>query len=296
MGARIAGDGNCAQMPFATNNKGPFIEMSEIRYPFLFEEYALGRPDSAGPGKFRGGMGTRLVWRIRAKESNLSSLSERHRFSPYGVFGGLPPLPRACGHFCDTRIQINGQQEFSHATELFQKASPSKWSNITLHEGDQVELVLCGGGGWGPPYERDPEAVLSDVINDFVSLSGARDHYGVVIDSVTMRIDLEETKKTRESMKTIGPSIELQSTVKVLLTLSLPNLDERQRLRLREFASKHEITFIRDQPQGTVLKSLGDGLHEAMSTIREIAKTLDIPEAQALTVQFVPYHWNPSGS
>jgi N-methylhydantoinase B/oxoprolinase/acetone carboxylase alpha subunit len=296
MGARVAGDGNCAQMPFATNNKGPFIEMSEIRYPILFEEYALDRPDSAGPGKFRGGMGTRLVWRIRAKDSDLSSLSERHRFSPYGVFGGMPPLPRACGHFCDTRIQLNGQKKFSHATELFQKASPSKWSNITLHEGDQVELVLCGGGGWGPPYERDPEAVLSDVINDFVSLSGARDHYGVVIDSATRRIDLEKTKKIRERMKTIGPSIELQSTVKVLLTLSIPNLDERQRLRLREFASKHKITFIRDQPQGTVIKSLGEGLHEAMSTIREIAKTLDIPEAQALTVQFVPYHWNPSGS
>ena len=293
MGARVAGDGNCAQMPFATNNKGPFIEMSEIRYPILFEEYALDRPDSAGPGKYRGGMGTRLTWTIRAKESNLSSLSERHRFSPYGVFGGLPPPPRDCGHFCDTRTKINGQQAFSHATELFKKASPSKWSNITLHEGDQVELVLCGGGGWGPPYERDPEAVMLDVINGFVSLSGARDHYGVVIDPTRMKVDLEETKKIRDRMNVQGYSIEMQSAVKVLLTLFISNLDETQRQRLRDFARNHEIIFIRDQSQGTVVKLLGNGLQEATSKMREIFKILAISKTQPLTIQFVPSHWNP---
>jgi hypothetical protein len=283
-------------MPFATNNKGPFIEMGEIRYPILFEEYALGSTDSAGPGKFRGGMGTRLVWRIRAKETNLSSLSERHRFSPYGVFGGLPPLPRPCGHFCDTRIHINGQKGFSHATELFQKPSPSKWSNITLHEGDKIELTLCCGGGWGPAYERDPEAVLSDVINDFVSLNGAKDHYGVVIDPATMRIDPLATKKKRESMMTNGPSIKLDSTVRILLTLSLPHLDEKQRIRLRELASKHEIMLIRDQPQGTVLKLLGNQLHEVISAYIAIAKDFDMAEKQPLTIQYVPSNWNPLGS
>jgi len=238
-------------------------------------------------------MGTRLTWTIRTRESNLSSLSERHRFSPYGVFGGLPPPPRDCGHFCDTRIRINGQPAFSHATELFKKASPSKWSNITLHEGDQVELTLCGGGGWGPPYERDPEAVMLDVINGFVSPSGARDHYGVVIDPTIMKIDLEETKKTRDRKNVQGYSTELQSALKVLLTLFIANLDETQRQRLRDSARNNEIMFVRDQPQGTVVKLLGNGLDEAMSKMKEIVKLLEISDTQALTIQYVPSHWNP---
>jgi hypothetical protein len=280
-------------MPFATNNKGPFIEMSEIRYPILFEEYSLGEADSAGPGKFRGGMGTKLVWRIRSKEAGLSSLSERHRFSPYGVFGGLPPPPRQCGHFCDTRIQIRGRNGFSHATELFQKSSPSKWSNITLREGDKVELVLCGGGGWGPPNERDPEAVLSDVTNGFVSLNGAKDHYSVVIDPATMRIDLEETEKTRDRMKIKGSSIESKAAVRMLLTWAIPTLNATERARLRELANKGEIILIRDQPEHTVLKILGNRLQDVISAQGTIAKTLDVPESQALTIQYVPADWNP---
>ena len=293
MGGRVAGDGNCAQMPFATNNKGPFIEMSEVRYPILFEEYALDRPDSAGPGKYRGGMGTRLTWTIRTQESNLSSLSERHRFSPYGVFGGLPPPPRDCGHFCDTRIRISGQPAFSHATELFKKASPSKWSNITLHEGDQVELTLCGGGGWGPPYERDPEAVLTDVINGFVSVTGAREHYGVVIDPAVMKSDPEATKKTRDRLSVHGQSKDQQSPVRVLLTLIVPRPDETQRQRLLDLARKQEIMIIQDQPERTVVKILGNGLHEAMAKMREIIKLLNMSKTQPLTIQYVPANWNP---
>ncbi|MGA3406102.1 MAG: hydantoinase B/oxoprolinase family protein [Candidatus Bathyarchaeia archaeon] len=293
MGARIAGDGNCAQLPFATNNKGPFIEVSEIRYPFLFEEYALGRPDSAGPGKFRGGMGTRLVWRIRAKESNLSALSERHRFSPYGVFGGLSPIPRVCGHFCDTRLRINGQPAFAHATELFQKASPSKWSNIILHEGDQVELTLCGGGGWGPPYERDPEAVLSDVTNGFVTMDGARNHYGIIIDPSTMKINSRETEKVRQIMKTKGPHVELPSQVKILFTFAFPKLDEKQRRRLHEFARECCVIFVRDHTQNTVIKLQGRDFPETISIASKIAEILGVEETLPLTMQYVPSQWNP---
>ena len=105
MGGRAAGDGNCAQMPFATNNKGPFVEINELRYPILIEEYSLSPTDSAGPGKYRGGMGTKFSWRLLADRSSLSCLSERHLISPYGVFGGFPPLSRECGHFSDTRLE-----------------------------------------------------------------------------------------------------------------------------------------------------------------------------------------------
>jgi N-methylhydantoinase B/oxoprolinase/acetone carboxylase alpha subunit len=275
MGARFAGDGNCAQLPFATNNKGPFIEVSEIRYPILFEEYALGGPDSAGPGKYRGGMGTKLVWRICSKEATLSSITDRHRFSPYGVFGGLPPMPRPCGHFSDTRLRINSQPEFAHATELFGKLSPSKWGNITLHEGDEMELVLSGGGGWGSPIERDPELVLADVTNNFVSLEGARNHYGVVIDSATMKVNGEETQKLREKMKTQGPLIELPAQVKVCFTLKI---DEEQLHKL------HEILPL---AAGTIVRVQGRSFQETVSSVRKIAETLGV-EVSPFTVQYAP--------
>jgi hypothetical protein len=238
-------------------------------------------------------MGTRLVWTIKAKEAELSSLSERHRFSPYGVFGGLPPLPRACGHISDTRLRIKGQQAFGHATELFQKTSPSKWSNITLHQGDQVELYLSGGGGWGPPYERDPEAVLSDVINDFVSFDGARNHYGVIIDSSTMKINVTETEKTRQRMKTERSLVELPSQVKVLCTVAIQKLDDKERQRLREFATEHKMMFVRDQPQNTVIKLQARDFPEIVLLARKIAEILDIEEIMPFTVQYVPSNWNP---
>jgi len=199
-GARAKKDGNSALLPFATNNKGPYVEMFEIRYPILFEEYSLSQ-DSPGIGKQRGGVGTRIAWRMLAPSAVISLLGDRHKISPYGVFGGLPPKPRPCGHFCDARIKLANENEFKHITELYGKISSSKWSNITMHRGDVLELMLCGGGGYGDPLERDPELVLSDVVNEYVSSNVAREFYGVVIDPNSMTIRFDATKKLRESMR-----------------------------------------------------------------------------------------------
>jgi N-methylhydantoinase B/oxoprolinase/acetone carboxylase alpha subunit len=180
MGARMRKDGNHAQMPFATNNKGPVIEVQDTRYPLLTERFELSPTDSCGAGKYRGGMGTIYTWRLLAPEAQLSSLSERHKISPYGIFGGLPPLPLPCGHFCDTRLMFAKAESFDHATN-FGKKSPSKWANIILHSGDKVELVLTGGGGYGDPIERDPQKVASDVKNRYISLDAAKRIYGVIV-------------------------------------------------------------------------------------------------------------------
>ena len=55
----------------------------------------------------------------------------------------------------------------------------------------------CGGGGYGPPGERDPELVLNDVREGKVSIGRARDIYGVVIDTATWTVDVVETSKLR---------------------------------------------------------------------------------------------------
>jgi len=287
MGARATGDGNCAQMPFATNNKGPFIEMSEIRYPILFEEYSFNDPDSAGPGKYRGGMGTRLVWRLRGKEAELSALSERHKISPYGVFGGLPPMARECGHFSDTRLRVGDQPGFAHTTELFQKPSPSKWSGIVIHDGDRVEIVLSGGGGWGRPYEREPEAVLSDVANGFVSLNGAKDHYGVVIERDVMTIDREATMILRDRMKKYQYNFDLNRRIKVVLSV-LFKAGIGPRPELDEIARMEGVVFARNRPEGFLIKIEGTSFQELFSRTAKLTEKLGAEESLSLTTQFVP--------
>ena len=58
----------------------------------------------------------------------------------------------------------------------------------------------CGGGGYGPPHQRDPQAVTEDVREGKVSAERARDEYGVVIDSTTGQVDQEATETRRREM------------------------------------------------------------------------------------------------
>jgi N-methylhydantoinase B len=71
-------------------------------------------------------------------------------------------------------------------------------SGLTLCQpGDVIEFDSAGGGGYGDPLLRDPQAVEADVVNGYVSIEKAREDYGVVIDPTTLKVDLEETDKVR---------------------------------------------------------------------------------------------------
>jgi N-methylhydantoinase B len=63
-----------------------------------------------------------------------------------------------------------------------------------------MRAELGGGGGWGDPLERDPAAVLEDVLDEYVSVAGARRDYGVVIVEGEMTVDEAATRALRESM------------------------------------------------------------------------------------------------
>jgi hypothetical protein len=69
-----------------------------------------------------------------------------------------------------------------------------------LSAGHVTFAAMGGGGGWGDPLERDPAAVLEDVLDEYVSLEGARRDYGVVIDEQAMKVDHEATARLREEM------------------------------------------------------------------------------------------------
>jgi N-methylhydantoinase B len=198
-GARAHKDGNSGIMHWATNNKSQSVEVLETSAPVLYEDFSLVE-DSGGPGKSRGGLGCRYVWRLLDKEAIVSSEADRMRFSPFGVYGGLPPKPLECGHASDLKIAIGGASSFKHATELFNVKSVGKWARIRIHKNDAVETITAGGGGYGNPLERDPSLVLRDYLEEYISLDAARDTYGVVISERAKVVREEPTRLLRKRL------------------------------------------------------------------------------------------------
>jgi N-methylhydantoinase B len=74
---------------------------------------------------------------------------------------------------------------------------PHSKERLILQPGTEVILRLPGGGGYGDPFERDPELVRADVVDGYVSVEAARTAYGVVIDPATLEVDWEATRALR---------------------------------------------------------------------------------------------------
>ena len=75
-------------------------------------------------------------------------------------------------------IKRRGDDRFRLFTEVFGTVSPSKFSNVVIHEGDVIRLVSSGGGGYGDPRERPREDVLKDIRDRYVSPEAASALYG----------------------------------------------------------------------------------------------------------------------
>jgi len=181
-GGRMDGH-QCAIFP--ANGANTPVEIFESDTPLLVEERALVG-DSGGPGKMRGGLGRKMAIRIPADEhapqtpTAVAVQAGRFKYSPRGIFKGGP----------GAKAQFLLNQE---------AADPS---GLTFcRPGDILEIYSAGGGGYGDPFERHPEAVARDVANGYVSPERAKTDYGVVIDPVSGDVDGKETEKTRRARK-----------------------------------------------------------------------------------------------
>jgi N-methylhydantoinase B len=161
-GARAGKDG-CEAMSYAFNASNIPVEAQEANQPVVIERFELIR-DSAGAGRFRGGCGIRRDMRFLADEGKLTNLSERHRFAPYGLFGGRP------GALARTVINPGAGEEPVHGKQ-----------SREFRYGDVISFQQSGAGGYGDPFARDPARVLEDVLDDYVSVAAAQAQYGVVI-------------------------------------------------------------------------------------------------------------------
>ena len=157
------------------------VEVIESTYPLLIRDYSLV-PESAGPGRFRGGYGMKREFEILGDRLTVTLSSDRFELAPWGVFGGAGARSGSC-----TVIHTDGSVE-----RLGSKITR------TVEKGSRLTSVTPGGGGWGNPYERPPERVRRDVIDGLISRESALEIYGVVLnDDLTVNEVVTAQRRTQ---------------------------------------------------------------------------------------------------
>ncbi len=142
--------------------RAPDPELHELVNPYTILQYEYW-PDSAGPGRWRGGMGTVYRWRVNADGISAVNFGggSHDETRPYGLCGG--------GRAPTSRVMLrrNGIETPVAIQSFFE-----------LARGDEVEVYETGGGGYGPPGERDRARLAEDVSDGLVSVEQAGAAYG----------------------------------------------------------------------------------------------------------------------
>jgi N-methylhydantoinase B/oxoprolinase/acetone carboxylase alpha subunit len=182
MGAGATNDGNYVYI-FPANGGNTPVEIFESDTPLIVEKREL-LVDSGGPGKTKGGLGKRELFRVPDDQYapmppvNLGIQAGRFVYPAEGLFGGKPGAK--------AEFLVNGV--------------PGNAYGLTqLKPGDVLTIDAPGGGGYGNPLDREPEQVQMDVMEGYVSIKRAKEEYGVVIKPETYEIDVEQTTKVRGS-------------------------------------------------------------------------------------------------
>ncbi len=181
-GASAAGDGSegsGANLAFFKNTP---VEINEAEVPIRIIDYGLD-PDSGGPGRFRGGLTTRMTFQVFSPHTVLTARNrDRTVFTPWGINGGQAGRP--------SRFLQNPGTE--------REIDLANNDVVTIEPGDVVTVTAAGGGGWGPPFERPVAEVINDVKSGYISVEGATRDYGVVFQGLS--VDQKETSLLRQMM------------------------------------------------------------------------------------------------
>lgn len=178
-GGRYGMDGMDAVDPLYANTRNNPIEDIESHYPLRVEKYQL-RNNAVGAGKWRGGIGFNKEIRFLSHGS-FSIEGDGQKYKPWGFDGGK-------GGFGGKILfsQKDGKEEYL----------PSNIPNRVMKKNDIIEIEGPCGGGYGNPFERDPERVQADVLDGYISKNVARKDYGVILTDY-YEIDKNATEKQR---------------------------------------------------------------------------------------------------
>jgi N-methylhydantoinase B len=231
------------------------LETVESKSSTRVNVYAL-RPDSGGAGKFRGGCGVVFEFEVLAPDCVIIARGmERLRFQPWGLLGG------ACGANGLIEVKRAGAGDF----ERVHKADALRAS-----VGDVIRLSTAGGGGYGDPLERDPQKVLDDVLNGFVTSAAAERDYGVVVKNG--RLHAEATASLRKSRSRQCAAVQLY-------TLGAARERYEQVWTQNVSRAMTDILFALPQPMRYEVRSR---LWRAMETRRAEGSSCDIEALRAL--------------
>jgi N-methylhydantoinase B len=154
-GGRRGLDGMNAVDTYVSNCGLLSAEVCETLYPWRVERTEL-IPDSAGAGRFRGGLGLRRTYRALAPQQTVLYIDQTDpRFAPHGLAGGSSGRPAG--------MRVRG--------DAIRRGVPTK-TTLLIPEGGEVTVETSGGGGWGRPAERDPVALGDDVRDGVVTRRG----------------------------------------------------------------------------------------------------------------------------
>lgn len=186
-GARPDKDGINAIRVLVGNTGSQSVEQIEHGTPLTIERWEIV-PDTGGPGRYRGGGASERVYRVGYDEATLTVIAERGRVAPQGLFGGQPGAL-----FRSSVTHPDGSVDHLAAKGAF----------TVVGKGDRVAICPAGSGGYGDPLERDPQRVLEDVLDGYVSAAAAKESYGVVLDPGERGVDRAATERLRTARR--GP-------------------------------------------------------------------------------------------
>jgi N-methylhydantoinase B len=163
LGATTQVDGASITHPIMIHETVQPIEIIESEFPVLIRNFGI-RTDSAGAGMHRGGIGYVKEYEMREPSHFMSRLSQR-RFGAHGAAGG-------------------GAPERSHAT--YNPGRPNErilqgLDQVAMQAGDVLRIEQSGGAGLGDPAHRDPDKLLDDIADGYVSIEAAERHYGYIV-------------------------------------------------------------------------------------------------------------------
>lgn len=178
-GGRYGKDGMDSVDTLYANTRNNPIEDIEAHYPLRVTRYEL-RNHASAPGKWRGGIGSiREITFL--EEGSFSVEGDGHKYAPWGFNGGKD------GKVGDLSIRY---------ADGVEKKLPSKIPNTTVQKGSSLKMTGPCGGGYGNPYDRSPQTVYEDYLDNYITIEQALTEYGVVI-TKRGELNLIETKKIR---------------------------------------------------------------------------------------------------
>ena len=163
------------------------VEVIERKLPLRVEAYRLNTGTGGGAGRRRGGFGLVREYRILSDQASVFSSCSGWQRRPWGVAGGDP-----------------GSNNYVEAFSADGYVQHGRLSDVRLRRGDVVRVVTGCGGGYGDALGREPELVLDDWRNGYVTLEEAERDYAVIIDGAARAIDAQATRARRGAAEPAG--------------------------------------------------------------------------------------------